>query len=86
MTNKERIIEAAILKGIYTPEEIQNMLENGEEIPLHTEKKWLKKGKKVKKDMEDKGVKTKLWLKSRENEKYFLVDVTLYSDKMVEAS
>lgn len=82
MTNIQRICEAAILSGVYTPEEIQQMLENDIEIPLHTKSRWRKKGMKVREGAE--GITTKLWLKKGKEDKYYLVDVILYSEDMVD--
>ena len=82
MNNVQRICEAAILAGIYRPAEVEYMLKNNIEIPLHTKSRWKKKGMRVKDNME--GIKTKLWLKKGKEDKYYLVDVVLYSDDMVE--
>lgn len=83
MTNKKRIFETALSQGAYTPEELQEMRNNNIEIPLHTKKRWHKEGYRIRKGMENRGFKTKLWLLSQNNN-YYLADVILYSDKMIE--
>lgn len=84
VTNIQRICEACILNGIYSPDEIKDFLEKDGKLPVHTRSVWLTIGKSIKKEMEDKGIKTKLWIKSKEDKKYYLVDVVLYPETMVE--
>lgn len=82
MKNKQRIIEACLLHNVYTPEEMQELLEQGKEPEVHTKTYWQEKGKKPKEGIE--GIKTKLWKKKGEEDKYFLVNATLFSESMVE--
>ncbi len=82
MKNKQRIIEACLLHNVYTPEEMQELLEQGKEPEVHTKTYWRGKGKQPKEGIE--GIKTKLWKKKEGEDKYFLVDAELYSASMVE--
>lgn len=84
MTNKQRICEICLQNGIYKKDEIQFMLDNNIEIPIHTKSVWLSKGKVIKEGMENKGIKTKLWIKQDDSDKYFLIDVVLYTKDMIE--
>jgi len=45
MTNEQIIANVAISEGIYTEEEVNNMIEVGKEIPLHTLQGWNARGK-----------------------------------------
>ncbi len=58
MTNQQIITEIA--RGIYGDEAVENMLEEGKEIPLHTLKGWLLRGPyRIKKG--EHGIETRLW-------------------------
>ena len=67
MNNDEIIANVAISKGLLTPDEINNLLEAGKEIPLHTFRGWEAAGKKngvtyrIKRG--EHGIETKLWKK-----------------------
>lgn len=60
MTNAEIIIEEAISKEVYTPEQVEMFLQKLGCVPLHTFKKWNELGYKVKKG-EHARVVTFLW-------------------------
>lgn len=79
MNNIQRICEACILSGVYTPDQIQSLLEKGEEPDVHTKSYWDKLGMKPKKN--EKGIKCRLWKKERN--KFFLVPSILYSADQV---
>ena len=67
MNNDEIIANVAISKGLLTPGEINDLLEAGKEIPLHTFRGWVAAGKRegvtyrIKKG--EHGIETKLWKK-----------------------
>lgn len=62
MTNEQIIADVAISAGIYTLEEIENFIESGREIPLHTFKGWTTRGNyKIKAG--EHGIETRLWKK-----------------------
>ena len=61
MTNEQIIADVAITSGIYTAEEVEEMVESGREIPLHTIKGWDARGRKIK--VGEHGIETKLWKK-----------------------
>ena len=63
MTNAELIAQMAISAGIYTVEEIEEFIEEGKEIPLHTLKGWDSRGYKVKPG--EHGLETRLWKKRK---------------------
>ena len=59
MNNMQIIIETAIANNIYTEEEIEDMLENGEDIPFHSFSAWKAMGYVPKKGSH--GICTNLW-------------------------
>ena len=62
MKNEEIIAEIAVT--IYGEEAVTSMLENGEDIPLHTLKGWNKRGSyRIKKG--EHGIQTRLWKKRK---------------------
>lgn len=73
MTNEEIIAGVAISSGIYTEEEVNEMLEDGREIPLHTLQGWSVRGKRIGKTIKIKkgehGIETRLWKKKDEKVK-----------------
>lgn len=73
MTNEQIIANVAISEGIYTEEEINEMLEAGKEIPLHTLQGWNERGKIIGKRIKIKkgehGIETRLWRKKNEKSK-----------------
>ena len=60
MTNTEIIINEALANGLYTEEQIENILASGHMIPLHTFKAWKEAGYIVKKG-EHARITTRLW-------------------------
>ena len=95
MSNSEIIIKTAITYGIYTEEQIQGFIENGEEIPFHTLQGWSQRGFKIKKD--EHGYETKLWKsKEKKNKKnndsekpcmqFYLAKAFLFTREQVEAA
>ena len=67
MTNLEIICNEAILNGIYTRDEIEDMLAQGLEPALHTYTGWKARGKVVKHG--EKGIETRLWKKRKSKAK-----------------
>ena len=62
MTNEQIISDIAAT--IYGEDAVRTMLENGEDIPLHTVKGWAARGSfRVKKG--EQGIETKLWKKRK---------------------
>lgn len=67
LNNDEIIANVAISKGLLTPDEINDLLEAGKEIPLHTFRGWEAAGKRdgvtyrIKRG--EHGIETKLWKK-----------------------
>ena len=65
MTNQQII--ADIATSIYGEDAVMTMLENGEDIPLHTVKGWAARGPfKVKKG--EHGLETRLWKKRKKKD------------------
>ena len=65
MNNEQIITNIAI--SIYGEEVVANMVENGDDIPLHTMKGWALRGPfRVKKG--EHGFETKLWKKRKKKE------------------
>lgn len=96
MTNLEIICNEAILNGIYTRDEIEDMLAQGLEPALHTYTGWKSHGKVVKHG--EKGIETRLWKKRKpkkdsdnkaeeqeqSNENFYLAKAFLFSEEQVE--
>lgn len=98
MTNTEIIINEAVENGLYTMEQIENILASGHMIPLHTFQAWKSAGYIVKKG-EHARITTRLWRftnKSRKNnevdentdgtnnEHYYLAKAFLFTSDQVE--
>lgn len=65
MTNEEIILSEAI--KIYGEDKVQEMINNGEEIPLHTYQGWMERGPyRVKKG--EHGIETRLWKRKKKDE------------------
>lgn len=65
MTNQQIIADIAI--SIYGEDAVTSMINNGEDIPLHTLKGWTARGDyKVKKG--EHGIETRLWKKRKKRE------------------
>ena len=79
MNNIQRICEACIRSGVYTPDQIQALLENGKVPEVHTKSYWNKLGMTPKDDEE--GIVCKLW--KQDNERFFLVPSILYNADQV---
>ena len=60
MTNTQIIINEAVANGLYTKEEVENILASGHMIPLHTFQTWKNAGYSVKKG-EHARITTRLW-------------------------
>lgn len=92
MKNEEIIARIAVANGIYTIEEIENMIAQGQEIPLHTFKGWKDRGMTVRKG--EHGVTCKLWKKKNkkqaeedkgdEENGFYLTKSYLFSREQVE--
>lgn len=98
MTNTEIIINEAVENGLYTMEQIENILASGHMIPLHTFQAWKSAGYIVKKG-EHARITTRLWRftnKSKKNnevdentdvtnnEHYYLAKAFLFTSDQVE--
>lgn len=95
MTNLEIICNEAILNGIYSAGEIEEMLAQGIEPALHTYTGWKARGKVVKHG--EKGIETRLWKKRKPkkdsdgkseesehtNENFYLAKAFLFNAKQV---
>ena len=93
MNNKKIIAQIAINQGIYSEEELEDMLSNGQEIPLHTYKGWKDRGMTVRKG--ERGLECKLWKKktakrndknkeTSEDEEFYLTKSYLFTKEQVE--
>ena len=98
MTNTEIIINEALANGLYTEEQIENILASGHMIPLHTFKVWKDNGYIVKKG-EHARITTRLWkftskakkseeadenTEGTENNHYYLAKAFLFTADQVE--
>ena len=61
MTNEQIIIQIA--ESVFGEDTVISMIENGEDIPLHTLQRWNDKGFRVKKG--EHGLETRLWKKRK---------------------
>lgn len=95
LTNLEIICNEAILNGIYTRAEIEDMLAQGLEPALHTYTGWKARGKVVKHG--EKGIETRLWKKRKSkavddennesvevNGNFYLAKAFLFSEAQVD--
>lgn len=69
MTNTEIIISEAVANGLYTMEQVENILSSGHMIPLHTFQTWKNAGYIVKKG-EHARITTRLWRFTNKAKKY----------------
>lgn len=82
MKNQEIIAKAAVQIGLLTAAEAEKLLQNGEDIPLHTIQGWRLRGNyKVKDDAEP--IEAKLW-KKQEDGRFYLAKAYLYSEEQVQ--
>ncbi|WP_026658079.1 hypothetical protein [Butyrivibrio sp. AC2005] len=91
MTNRQIIAKAAIDHGLYTDMQVVEMLDNNEDIPLHTLQGWnligSKKGVKYRIREGEYGIKCKLWKKrvvKNSSLEFYLTTSYLFSDKQIE--
>lgn len=77
LKNKEIIARAAVELGMYTEEEVKRMLDQEEEIPLHTLHGWNRFGEYQVKDGEE-GVEVRLWKKKEDGTGFYLAKAFLY--------
>lgn len=95
MTNQQIIAKEAVRNGIFTEEEVTEMMEAGDEIPLHTLQGWRIRKCKVKKG--EHGLETRLWkrknrkMSKEENEEeteehrdFYMTKAYLFTDDQVE--
>lgn len=59
MNNEEIITRIAVSNGIFSEEEINRMIAEGKEIPIHTFRGWKDRGMSVRKG--EHGIECKLW-------------------------
>ena len=72
MNNISIIIEAALMEGIWTPEQVEEYITAGEGLPLKTFAEWKKAGYVVKKG-ESAVLKTRLWqMKKKKKSREFI--------------
>lgn len=98
MTNTQIIINEAVANGLYTKEEVENILAGGHMIPLHTFQTWKNAGYSVKK-REHAKIITRLWkftnkakkndeadenTDGTENNHYYLAKAFLFTADQVE--
>ena len=98
MTNSQIIINESIANGLYTKEEVENILASGHMIPVHTFQTWKNAGYIVKRG-EHARITTRLWKytnKSKknkdvdantdgtENDHYYLAKAFLFTADQVE--
>ena len=83
MTNKEIIAQAALKIGMYTEEEVKKILENEEEIPLHTINGWNQLVKYHVKDGEE-GIEVRLWRKKEDGKGFYKAKAFLYCLEQLE--
>ena len=60
MTNETMIINAALQQELFTPEEVQEYLNSGRRLPLHTYAEWAALGYQVRRG-EHAALKMQLW-------------------------
>ena len=78
LKNQEIIANAAVRIGLLTAEKAKQMLDAGEDIPLHTVQGWNLRGNyRIKDNAEP--VEVKLW-KKQEDGKFYLAKAYLYSE------
>lgn len=83
MTNMEIIANVAVEEGMYSLEEAQWLLENDEEIKLHTLQCWNRQGNFQVKEGE-KGIEVKLWKKKEEGSGFYKTKALLYKKSQLE--
>lgn len=83
MKNREIIAKAAVNLGMYTEEEVKRMLDQEQEIPLHTLHGWNRMGTyKVKEG--EKGVEVRLWKKKEDGTGFYFTKAFLYKLEQLE--
>lgn len=82
MKNKEIIARAAIRYGILSEVQVREMLEKGEDIPLHSLNRWNQSGHYKVKEGEE-GITVKLWAKKQDGSFCFCKS-TLYVKEQLE--
>lgn len=91
MTNEKIIADAAVSAGLYTEEEVSEMINSGKEIPLHTLSGWSSRGKyKIKAG--EHGIETRLWKKKivssgekgNSNKGFYLAKAYLFTESQIE--
>lgn len=91
MTNEQRIADAAVSAGLYTEEEVSEMINSGKEIPLHTLSGWSSRGNYKIKEGEH-GIETRLWKKKKGNiddknevnKGFYLAKAFLFTENQIE--
>lgn len=98
MKNIEIIANEAVAANLYTQEQVEEILECGGELPLHTFAGWKARGKMVRKG-EHAAIKTRLWkfkkgakkaeaeaeVEEKEESRYYLCKAFLFTAEQVEA-
>ena len=96
MTNSEIICNEAIMNGLFSAAEIEELLSQGLEVPLHTYAGWKIRGKSVRAG--ERGFETRLWKKRKGKKKdeendsedveedgdFYLAKAYLFSGEQVE--
>lgn len=88
MNNNEIIARECIAHGIYSKEEIEKILVEGKDLPVHTISEWSDRGYSVRKG-EHACITTRLWKmakrKTKEDETHFyLAKAFLFKNDQVE--
>ena len=67
MNNEQIIAHIAIESGYLTPERVEELINDGQEIPLHTLQGWAHRGFDIKKG--EHGIEARIWRKRDKNKK-----------------
>ena len=67
MNNEQIIANIAIESGYLTPERVEELINDGQEIPLHTLQGWAHRGFDIKKG--EHGIEARIWRKRDKNKK-----------------
>ena len=65
MNNEQIIANIAIESGYLTPERVEELINDGQEIPLHTLKGWAHRGFNIKEG--EHGIEARIWRKRKKN-------------------
>lgn len=94
MTNDEIIRQAALDNGILTEMQLVELMDNGEDVPLHTLHGWAERGRKkginYKVRKGEHGIGVMLWKKKKSKNnnviEFYKAEAYLFSDKQMDIS